>query len=108
MIGPHEGEELELMLAGKKHLAIFHDAIPEDGYISEDIIPEQALAPMSPIIVFHASAKNMTMANILFAMCVLPHQTMNGAPMRSFIRWKKRKAANALSMTRMNISSGVC
>ena len=46
MIGPHEGKELELMLAGKKHLAYFGDAIPADGSpISEDIIPEQRFAP---------------------------------------------------------------
>lgn len=45
MIGPHQGKELELMLAGKKHLAVFFDAIPEDGIISEEIIPELAFAP---------------------------------------------------------------
>lgn len=45
MIGPHEGRELKLMLEGKKHLAVFHDAVPDDGLISEDIIPEKAFAP---------------------------------------------------------------
>src|ERR1700739_185723 len=46
MIGPHQGKELELMLAGKKHLAYFGDAIPLDGSpIHEDIIPEQLFAP---------------------------------------------------------------
>lgn len=45
MIGPHEGRELELMLKGEKHFALFHDAIPEDGMIAEDIIPDQAFAP---------------------------------------------------------------
>ena len=29
-IGPHEGPELSLMLAGKKPLAMFNDDIPED------------------------------------------------------------------------------
>lgn len=44
MIGPHEGKELELMLAGKKPLAAFGDIIPEDGIIAEEIIPEKAFA----------------------------------------------------------------
>lgn len=42
MIGPHEGRELELMLAGEKPAAMFCDYIPDDGNISEDIIPEKA------------------------------------------------------------------
>ncbi len=45
MIGPHEGKELELMLAGEKSLAVFHDIVPADGLIPEEIIPEQAFAP---------------------------------------------------------------
>ena len=46
MIGPHEGKELELMRAGEKKLAMFHDYLPEDGTaIAEDIIPEAAFAP---------------------------------------------------------------
>lgn len=44
-IGPHEGRELELMLAGKKPCAFFHDALPENGQISEQIILERAFAP---------------------------------------------------------------
>jgi len=45
MIGPHQGKELELMLAGRKHLAIFCEAIVEGKYIPEEIIPEKAFAP---------------------------------------------------------------
>lgn len=45
MIGPHQGKELELMLDGKKHLAIFYDAIIEGQTIPETVIPEQAFAP---------------------------------------------------------------
>ncbi len=45
MIGPHEGRELELMLAGRKALAVFHDVLPSGGNIPEEIIPEQAFAP---------------------------------------------------------------
>jgi hypothetical protein len=46
MIGPHEGKELELMRAGEKKLAMFHDYVPEDGTtIAEEIIPEAAFAP---------------------------------------------------------------
>jgi hypothetical protein len=44
MIGPHEGKELELMLAGQKALAVFHDAYVGQP-IPEDIIPEQTFAP---------------------------------------------------------------
>ncbi len=32
------------MLAGKKHLALFHDALPEQGNIPEEIIPDQAFS----------------------------------------------------------------
>jgi hypothetical protein len=45
MIGPHQGRELELMLAGKKNLAIFGDALVDGVEISEEIIPEKAFAP---------------------------------------------------------------
>lgn len=45
MIGPHEGQELELMLAGKKSLAAFSDIIPEYGKIAEAIIPEKKFKP---------------------------------------------------------------
>ena len=44
-IGPHEGKELELMLAGQKQLAAFGDIIPKHGSIPEYIIPEQKFAP---------------------------------------------------------------
>ena len=44
-IGPHQGKELGLMLAGKKKLAVFGDIIPDDGEINETIIPENAFAP---------------------------------------------------------------
>lgn len=33
------------MLAGEKKLAVFHDIVPEGGFISEEIIPEAAFAP---------------------------------------------------------------
>ncbi len=45
MIGPHEGKELELMLAGEKALAVFHDAVLPGQAIPEEIIPERAFAP---------------------------------------------------------------
>ena len=38
--GPHEDRELELMLAGKKPLALFYDPVPECG-----VIPEQEFTP---------------------------------------------------------------
>jgi len=45
MIGPHEGRELELMLAGKKPLAMFHDLLLADHEIPEEIIPEEKFKP---------------------------------------------------------------
>lgn len=45
MIGPHEGKELELMLAGKKRLAVFHDVFITDLKNCEEIIPEVAFKP---------------------------------------------------------------
>ncbi len=45
MIGPHEGTELAMMLAGEKPLAMFHDSLPDSGDIPEYIIPEKAFAP---------------------------------------------------------------
>lgn len=40
MIGPHEGKELELMLAGTKKLAMFYDIAGQST--PEEIIPEKA------------------------------------------------------------------
>lgn len=45
MIGPHEQKELDLMLAGEKSLAVFHDLLVEGAEISEEIIPEKLFAP---------------------------------------------------------------
>jgi hypothetical protein len=45
MIGPHEGKELELMLARVKPFAAFGDVVPEIGTIPEEIIPEKAFSP---------------------------------------------------------------
>jgi hypothetical protein len=45
MIGPHQGRELELMLEGKKRLAVFCEAVIEGKEIPEEIIPEKAFAP---------------------------------------------------------------
>ena len=45
MIGPHQGKELELMLAGKKPFAFFYDVVPASGKISDEIIPENVFAP---------------------------------------------------------------
>lgn len=44
MIGPHEGKELELMLAGEKHLAVYHDVIRPGYEIPETVIPEDAFS----------------------------------------------------------------
>lgn len=40
-IGPHEGREIELLLAGAKPVAMFTDFVPECG-----IIPDEELAPL--------------------------------------------------------------
>lgn len=34
-VGPHEGRELELMLSGRKPLALFFDTLPESGAIPD-------------------------------------------------------------------------
>lgn len=44
MIGPHQGKELELMLAGKKHLAIFCETVIDGQEIAEEIIPEKTFS----------------------------------------------------------------
>ena len=44
-IGPHEGQELELLLKGTKKAAYFSDFLGDDGTIPEEIIPEKAFAP---------------------------------------------------------------
>jgi len=73
MIGPHQGKELELMLAGKKHLAAFTDAVPESGIISEEIIPEKAFAPyvasgkfLRFCYEYYLSPKNIKIRNVFF------------------------------------------
>lgn len=45
MIGPHEGKELELMLAGEKHFALFYDVLTQPFINNEEIIPEDKFAP---------------------------------------------------------------
>jgi hypothetical protein len=45
MIGPHEGKELELMLAGEKEFALFFDIVKPSYQIPESVIPEQSFAP---------------------------------------------------------------
>lgn len=45
MIGPHQGKELELMLAGKKHLTLFYDVFTDGHENNEIIIPEKAFKP---------------------------------------------------------------
>jgi hypothetical protein len=60
MIGPHEGRELALMLAGRKPLAMFTEVLPaESGLIPEDhflphvragrIVMREAFAPALPV-----------------------------------------------------------
>lgn len=61
MIGPHEGKELELMLEGKKHLAIFYDALIEGQSIPEEIIPEKAFAPYVRKGLFTRTCKTVTL-----------------------------------------------
>lgn len=60
--GSHEGRELELMLAGKKPLALFYDTIPECG-----VIPEQDFSP-------HVKSGKLIMSERIF------HSSEEGAP----------------------------
>lgn len=43
LIGPHEGRELELMLAGTKPIAMFHEVVGHDDGL--ELIPEVAFSP---------------------------------------------------------------
>lgn len=76
MIGPHEERELELMLSGKKKLALFHDVLIEGQEIMEEIIPEKAFAPYvqnRKIIRTHADIKNAKNGDIFhFVFFCLP------------------------------------
>ncbi len=61
MIGPHEGQELELMLVGKKRLAAFGDIVPQNRIIDEQIIPDEAFrryVESGKIIRFQSEIKN--------------------------------------------------
>lgn len=91
MIGPHEGKELALMLAGEKKLAMFHDEIPEDGDISEEIIPEQAFAPFvesGKIKRFAQDISNTRKGGVVRFVCF----TLPGEEWRAeFILWLKNQ-----------------
>lgn len=63
MIGPHQGKELELMLSGKKHLAMFCEALVEGQDIPELIIPEKAFAPYVQNGVFSRISQDITVSN---------------------------------------------
>jgi hypothetical protein len=43
LIGPHDGRELELMLAGEKALAVFVEVVPPEAGL--DLVPDTAFAP---------------------------------------------------------------
>lgn len=92
MIGPHEGRELELMLAGEKTLAVFHDAVPaEGGMIAETIIPEQAFAPhvaRGTVKRFAEDIQNVRSGGVLRFVCF----TLPGEEWRAqFFLWFKRE-----------------
>jgi hypothetical protein len=77
MIGPHEGQELELMLAGKKRLAAFGDIIPENGIINEQIIPEKKLRPYvqnNQIKRIESEIKNKNSDTIKYVCFTLSHE----------------------------------
>ena len=63
MIGPHEGQELDLMLLKKKRLSAFCDIVPDDGIIDEEIIPENAFAKHVTQGTIIREEKNITSAN---------------------------------------------
>ncbi|MCB1530012.1 MAG: hypothetical protein H6853_09060 [Rhodospirillales bacterium] len=91
MIGPHEGKELELMLAGDKKLAFFHDIIPAEGEIAEEIIPERAFAPYvqeGRLLRFAGDIPKTGSADVLRFVCF----TLPGEEWRAqFILWLKRE-----------------
>ncbi len=44
-IWPHEGRELQLMLSGRKKLAVFSENAPPDERMANGRVPEEAFAP---------------------------------------------------------------
>lgn len=96
MIGPHEGKELELMLAGEKKLAVFHDlAIPGQD-IPEDIIPDKSFAPhvaKGSIKRFAEKIHSTKSGNTIHYVCF----TLPGEEWRaSFFSWLKQNTLGGL------------
>ncbi len=61
-IGPHEGQELKMLLYGQKNLALFMASISSGDYLQEDIIPERKFEPyvrQSKIIRKHKDIEDM-------------------------------------------------
>ncbi len=91
MIGPHERKELELMLAGNKSLAMFHDVLPTHGEISEEIIPEQAFAPHVTAGTFKRFARDISNVDnndvIRFVCFTLPGEEWRA----EFLLWFKHE-----------------
>lgn len=91
MIGPHEGKELELMLAGQKKFAFFHDVIPITKKISEEIIPEKTFAPhvaQGKIFRFSEDIRDMKSEDVIRYVCfVLPGEEWRA----QFFLWLARQ-----------------
>ncbi len=91
MIAPHEGKELELMLAGTKNLAMFHDAVLPDREISEDIIPENVFAPYvekDEILRFSKDIHNVKTGGIIrYVLFSLPDEGWRA----EFVLWLKQE-----------------
>ena len=91
MIGPHEGKELALMLAGTKKCALFFDAIPDQNTIAEDIIPEKTFAPYAASHQLMRFEKDIV-CNKLNAVIRVVCFTLPGEEWRAhFIMWLKEK-----------------
>ena len=98
MIGPHEGKELELMLADKKPIAMFYDVVPEGEEISKNIIPEAAFAPYVETGRFKRFSKDIynvkLKTDIRFVCFTLPGEEWRA----KFLLWLKSELySNALN-----------
>ncbi len=79
-VGPHEGRELDLMLAGEKKLAFFQDWIPEEDFAPHvaagTIVEAKRREPGWPIsYTYYALADHAYLVDDLHGAIVATHET---------------------------------
>ena len=99
MIAPHDGQELELMLLGKKCLAAFCDFVPFDGCIYEEIIPEKKFHPYvqsGKIIRIESEFRDINKKSLRYVCFSLPDSEWRG---HSYIYIRKHLHQKIISYT---------